>query len=119
MLQDVQVFSDVSFLFCTATMPSFAKREGFRCGIDDIENLLSNPESYFISARRVIYSFVNNLEPISINEITSRIHECGESVLIILNTKKMLYEYFRPVEMAGMRSSTFQRLCFRGTERSY
>lgn len=95
MLQDVQVFFRCSFLFCTATMPSFAKREGFSCGIDNIENLLSNPESYFFSTRRVVYSFVNNLEPISIKGITSRIHECGESVLIILNTKKDALRVFQ------------------------
>lgn len=95
MLQDVQTFFSCSFLFCTATMPSFAKRRGFSCGIDGIESLLANPESYFISARRVVFKFINDLEPISFDQLTGRIRDCKASVLVILNTKKDALRVFQ------------------------
>jgi CRISPR-associated helicase Cas3/CRISPR-associated endonuclease Cas3-HD len=95
MLQDVQAFLRCSFLFCTATMPSFAKRQGFPCGIDCIENLLPNPESYFISARRVAFKFINDLEQISFEQLTSQIHACKASALVILNTKKDALRIFQ------------------------
>jgi len=95
MLQDVQTFLSCSFLFCTATMPSFAKRQGFLCGIDGIENLLSNPESYFMATRRVVYKFINDLQPISLDSLTGQIHDCRASALVILNTKKDALRVFQ------------------------
>lgn len=93
MLKNVQKVMGTSFLFCTATQPAFEKSEGFN-GIDGIQPLVENPKEVFDATRRVKYHAVNNYQPVSIEELSIRVFEQGDSTLCIFNTKKQALSFF-------------------------
>lgn len=84
---------NTSFLFCTATLPAFEKRESFN-GIESITPLVENPEELFHKTRRVEYIPVNEYEPVEFNEIIDLAVKQGHSVLSVFNTKKAALEFY-------------------------
>jgi CRISPR-associated endonuclease/helicase Cas3 len=94
MLKNIALLARTSFLFCTATQPAFAKREGFD-GLDQIQPLIQKPEGYFKATRRVNFTLLRRLQPISLDDLLQELSLQTESFLAILNTKtaaRGLYE---------------------------
>lgn len=87
MLDNLQQLCRCSILFCTATQPDFATREGFR-GISHIESLVENPEMVFEQTRRVTYHPVNDYNEVSISELSDIVIHNKQSALVVFNTKK-------------------------------
>ena len=96
MLENVQRLMNSSFLFCTATMPAFEKREGFE-GIDKIQPLVENPEQIYNKTRRVDYLFLKGLQPVNMDILAGEIQDQDCSVLCIFNTKKAARELYEQV----------------------
>jgi len=84
---------NTSFLFCTATLPAFEKREFFN-GIESIIPLVENPEILFHKTRRVEYIPVNEYEPVDFNELIDLAVNQEHSVLSVFNTKKAALEFY-------------------------
>lgn len=97
MLMNVKNLMHSSFLFCTATMPAFEKREGFE-GIENIYPLIENPEHIYNATRRVDYSYFKELQPVNLNDLSDAIQERNCSVLCIFNTKKAARELFDQIQ---------------------
>jgi CRISPR-associated endonuclease/helicase Cas3 len=95
-LENVQKLMNSSFLFCTATMPAFEKREGFD-GIEKIHPLVENPECIYNKTRRVDYLFLQNLQPVNLTILAKEIQNNNCSVLCIFNTKKAAKELYEQV----------------------
>ncbi len=93
MLDNMQSVMNTSFLFCTATLPAFEKRERFE-GIDSITPLVKNASELFDKSRRVSYHHVNNFEPVDLNELVSVAESRDCAVLAVFNTKKSAREFF-------------------------
>ncbi len=92
----LKYFSDLahtSFLFCTATQPAFAKREGFD-GLEKINPLIKKPAKYFTATRRVDYSFINRLKPVPLDEVKEILSKEKDSYLAIVNTKTIAKQLF-------------------------
>jgi len=106
MLENVQRLMNVSFLFCTATMPAFEKREGFG-GIDQIQPLIENPEHIYNKTRRVDYIFFRDLQPANLNILAEEIQDRDCSVLCIFNTKKAARELY---ELVAEKRSTWDHI---------
>jgi CRISPR-associated endonuclease/helicase Cas3 len=96
MLKNLNALTNSSFLFCTATQPGFAKREGFD-GIENIRPLIKQPRQYFNVTRRVDYTLLNNLDEISLDELIESIAEESESYLIVVNTKAVARDLFQRI----------------------
>jgi CRISPR-associated endonuclease/helicase Cas3 len=87
MLQNIQTVMNTSFVFCSATMPAFEKRDSF-AGIEHIVPLIGNPERLFAQTVRVQYRQLNGLQPISLDTLKGSILKSEGSSLVIVNTKK-------------------------------
>lgn len=96
MLRNIHSVMNTSFLFCTATLPAFEKRDRFN-GIDSIISLVENPGELFDKTRRVTYHAVKNYEPIDLNELVSVVESQNCSILAVFNTKKAASEFFTGV----------------------
>ena len=105
MLKNIQKLMNTSFLFCTATLPAFEKRDKFN-GIDAIYPLIDNPSEVFLKTKRVDYNLLRNLDPIDINTLMSAVSESGTSVLVIFNTKKAVMNFY---ELAMNNSKFWKR----------
>lgn len=97
MLDNLQQLCRCSILFCTATQPDFATREGFR-GISHIESLVENPEMVFEQTRRVIYHPVNEYNEVSISELADTVIQNKQSALVVFNTKKKARTFFEEIK---------------------
>ena len=97
MLDNLQQLCRCSILFCTATQPDFATREGFR-GISHIESLVENPEMVFEQTRRVTYHPVNDYNEVSISELTDTVIRNKQSALVVFNTKKKARIFFEEIK---------------------
>lgn len=86
-LKNINKILKTSFLFCTATMPAFNKRDGFN-GIEGMINLISKPKRLFENTIRVKYHSFKGFKPASQAEILGKIKVNGQSTLVIFNTKK-------------------------------
>ncbi len=93
MLKNISAVARISFLFCTATLPAFAKREDFD-GIDTITPLIKNPKSYFDATQRVNYKLLKRLKPIALEEVTEKLMKVRQSYLVIVNTKSVAKELY-------------------------
>lgn len=100
MLKDVQTVMKTSFLFCTATQPAFEKRQGFD-GISTIYPLIDNPAALYEKTKRVEYSLLNDLRPIDYSGLFEAVIQAGDSVLVILNTKKTTLEFYNYTSKLG------------------
>ena len=96
MLKNIAQLARTSFLFCTATLPAFAKREGFD-GIESIQPLIGKPEKYFKETRRVNYKLLGKLDPISMDDLAQTLSVEKKSFLAILNTKKAAQDLYARV----------------------
>lgn len=97
MLDNLQQLCRCSILFCTATQPDFATREGFR-GISHIESLVENPEMVFEQTRRVTYHPVNDYNEVSISELADTVIQNKQSALIVFNTKNKARIFFEEIK---------------------
>ncbi len=97
MLKDVQKIMGTSFLFCTATLPAFEKRERF-AGIENIIPLVENPSIIFSKTRRVNYKPLNNYEPTELADLYEQVYWQDKSALCVFNTKQMAREFCRFIE---------------------
>jgi len=93
MLKNMLTVMNTSFLFCTATLPAFEKREFFD-GIESITPLVDNPSELFKKTRRVKYISINDYEPVDFVEIVDLAVKQDSSVLSVFNTKKAALEFF-------------------------
>ncbi|MGO9480904.1 MAG: CRISPR-associated helicase Cas3' [Candidatus Kryptoniota bacterium] len=93
MLKNINTLANTSFLFCTATLPAFEKREGFD-GIERIRPLIRNSKIYFDSTRRVDYKLLNKLEPSAMDIVEEKLSREKKSFLVIANTKSVAMELF-------------------------
>jgi len=97
MLKDVQKIMETSFLFCTATLPAFEKRERF-AGIDNIVPLVENPSVIFSKTKRVVYRPVNDYNPTELSDLYEQVYKQNKSTLCVFNTKQMAREFCRYIE---------------------
>lgn len=97
MLKDVQKIMGTSFLFCTATLPAFEKRERF-AGIDNIVPLVQNPSIIFSKTRRVNYKPLNSYKPTDLADLYEQVYWQDKSALCIFNTKQMAREFCKFIE---------------------
>jgi len=93
MLKNMHCIMKTSFLFCTATLPAFEKRELFD-GIESITPLVDNPDELFQMTRRVEYIPLNRFDPVGFSEIINLASKQSCSVLCVFNTKKSALEYY-------------------------
>ena len=93
MLQNIQDVLNTSFVFCTATMPAFEKREGFS-GVARITPLVDDPECLFEKTIRVRFEQLGALMPISLDELQASLQASTVSTLAILNTKHPVNELY-------------------------
>lgn len=97
MLKNMQKIMNTTFLFCTATLPAFSKRNNFD-GIDNIKPLVDNVESLFNKTRRVNYECVNELNDMPLYDLRNHVIDKNESTLIVFNTKKIVKEFYNSVK---------------------
>jgi len=93
MLKNIKKIMNTSFLFCTATLPAFYRRDNFN-GIENIVPLADNIEMLFNVTKRVKYELINNLSDTGINEILEHVSCNDQSLLVVFNTKKVVKEFF-------------------------
>ncbi len=105
MLKQLHTVLNVSFLFCTATLPAFEARNNF-AGIDHIHPLIKDPKLLFDKTKRVNYSIVNQFRPIPIGTLIEYVHAQDKSVLIVVNTKNDAKRIFKELK----NSSRFERI---------
>lgn len=88
MLRDVHAVMNTSFVFCTATMPDFKKRDDFD-GIENMVDLVENAGSLFLQTQRVKFNLLEDLATLSFETLLKAINDSGTSTLVIVNTKKL------------------------------
>ncbi|MBM4168427.1 MAG: CRISPR-associated helicase Cas3' [Ignavibacteria bacterium] len=96
MLKNIAALAKTSFLFCTATLPAFAKREGFD-GIETIRPLIKNPKTYFDATRRVQYKMLNKLRPATMDTVEEQLSKEKQSCLAIVNTKSVAKDLYKRI----------------------
>ncbi len=97
LLKNIADLARTSFLFCTATQPAFAKREGFD-GIENLRPLITQPGEYFAATQRVEYELLNELEEVQLDVIIEKLSLEQESFLTIVNTKSVARELFKRIK---------------------
>ncbi len=97
MLNNIKEVMNTSFLFCTATLPAFEKRDNFK-GIKSITPLVDNPAELFKKTRRVTFHPVNHYEPVDYGVILDIAETSDSAVLVVFNTKKSAKEFFSQTE---------------------
>lgn len=113
MLKNVSKVAGTSFLFCTATQPAFLKRERFD-GVEHIEPLVESPAIIFKKTRRVTYSLIDNLDPITEERLLQNVVSRDHSALVIFNTKKetlSFYNQLRSCEHFGQLYHLSTSMC--------
>ena len=106
MLQDVQRAMNTSFVFCSATMPAFEKRETF-AGIEQMVELVADADSLFAQTERVAFSMLNDLSPISRDTLNASIAASDASTLVVVNTKKLAKDLFVQAQTTGRWDQVF------------
>jgi CRISPR-associated endonuclease/helicase Cas3 len=96
LLKNIVALLRTSFLFCTATMPAFAKGDNFD-GIESITPLIKNPKKYFEATKRVEYTLLKKLKPVELAEVSERLVSEKDSYLAIVNTKAIARELYGSV----------------------
>lgn len=101
MLENIQSIFHSSFLFCTATMPAFEKRDTFE-GIEHIVPLIDNPSFIFEKTKRVEYHLYNNLKAVSLDNLVESITKENYSTLVVVNTKSTALTLYKEVEQLNI-----------------
>ncbi len=94
MLKNVASIARTTFLFCTATMPAFGKRDTFD-GIDSDTPLIRNPKKYFDATKRVDYKLLKKLQPVTLDVVSQKLLKETKSYLVVVNTKQVAKEIYR------------------------
>ena len=76
----------VTVVFCTATQPAFEHGRDFLEDIENIREIIPNPETYFHELKRVNYHMID--EALTIEDLASRVTSQGNQCLCIFNGKK-------------------------------
>jgi CRISPR-associated endonuclease/helicase Cas3 len=97
MLKNIASIARTSFLFCTATMPAFEKRDKFD-GIDETTSLIKNPKKYFDATQRVNFKLIKKLNPITVDEVSKNLLKETKSYMVIINTKAVAKEIYGKVK---------------------
>ncbi len=100
-LKNFQKTLETSFLFCTATLPAFTKREKFD-GIDCITSLVEDPEYLFRKTKRVKYNLFNDLKAVDFNYLSNYVNEHETPALVIFNTKKDALQFYIEINNSNM-----------------
>lgn len=93
MLSDVQAVMNTSFVFCTATMPDFKKRDDFD-GIENMIDLVENAGSLFNQTQRVKFKLLEDLATLSFEALLKAVNDSVASTLLVVNTKKLAREIY-------------------------
>ena len=93
MLRDIQALLNVSFVFCSATLPAFAAREEFP-GVERIVELVDNAGTLFSQTVRVRFEQLNELAPLPLESLQKHFEASEASTLVVLNTKKPAAELY-------------------------
>ncbi len=97
MLKNISAVARTSFLFCTATMPAFNKREKFD-GIENNIQLIEEPMKYFVATKRVNYKLIKKLKPVELEDVVERILKEKTSYLVVVNTKSIAKEFYEKLK---------------------
>ena len=97
MLQDIHLFMNTSFVFCTATMPAFENRSAFQ-GITNITELAEDPAALFNKTQRVRYSLLDALQPLDQDRLQEKLKAQAASTLVIANTKRIVLELYNAAQ---------------------
>ena len=100
MLDNLQQLCRCSILFCTATLPDFHTRDGFR-GIQHVESLVKNPQRVFEETRRIVYHPLHNYEEMTISELSDHVVKGKQSTLVVFNTKRKARLFFDEMRGCG------------------
>jgi CRISPR-associated endonuclease/helicase Cas3 len=106
MLQNIQAALNTSFVFCTATMPAFEKREGFP-GVEKIAALVDNPEDLFKQTIRVRFEHLDDLKPISYESLRYTLETNCVSTLAVLNTKRPVSTLYQDLRKSKQWDKVF------------
>lgn len=93
MLKNVAAVARTTFLFCTATMPAFGKRDTFD-GIESMTSLIRNPKKYFNATLRVEYKLLKKLQPLTLDVVSQKLLKETKSYLVVVNTKIVAKELY-------------------------
>ncbi|MEW6536426.1 MAG: CRISPR-associated helicase Cas3' [Candidatus Auribacterota bacterium] len=96
MLKNLNKVFNTSFLFCTATQPAFASRDGFN-GIDEITPLVTDPERYYAKTKRVEYALLHDLMGVGLDELVLEADRVNQSALLVFNTKKDTLDFYNMI----------------------
>ena len=115
-LEELVTNYNCSVVFCTATQPLFdSKRldagapDNHRIGVTNIRPIITDPQKYFLSLKRVQIRPIDSEEPLSASDMVDRIIEKAherKSVLCIFNTKsnaKTVFKELKKDEMMAAR----------------
>lgn len=115
-LEELVTNYNCSVVFCTATQPLLdSKRldagapDNHRIGVTNIRPIITDPQKYFLSLKRVQVRPIDSEEPLSASHMVDRIIEKArerKSVLCIFNTKsnaKTVFKELKKDEMMAAR----------------
>jgi CRISPR-associated endonuclease/helicase Cas3 len=106
MLKDWLKHFNTTFLFSTATMPTFQKRNKFN-GIENITSLVEKPEELFLSSKRVKYHILNDFDEIKLSELAEITDKSAGSVLAVFNTRKLARSFYKHIEKESWETAYF------------
>ena len=101
MLENVQELFGCSFLFCTATMPVFEKRDNFE-GLENIMPLIQDPQALYDQVQRVTYHLFKNLEEIDLSQLKEHLISLGQSALVIFNLRETTKNCYIQMRKEGL-----------------
>jgi CRISPR-associated endonuclease/helicase Cas3 len=93
-LREIASTYRTTVLLCTATQPALSSTETFRDGLDNVREIVPNPEQLYRAFKRVRTTVLRALPD---DELAARISDCYQA-LCIVNTRKharLLYERIR------------------------
>ncbi len=106
MLKNVASIAQTTFLFCTATMPAFGKRDTFN-GIDSMTPLIRNPKEYFDATQRVEYKLLKKLQPVPLDVVSQKLLKETKSYLVVVNTKLIAKELYGKLKEGNTHEQYF------------
>ncbi len=111
MLENVQDLFGCSFLFCTATMPVFQKRDKFD-GLEKITPLIQDPQVLYNQVQRVTYHTLADLKEIDLFNVRERLLSVGQSALVIFNLKETTKNFYIQMRKEGVWEKVYHLSAF-------
>jgi len=93
-LKSLNKVLNTSILFTSATMPAFSW-ENQKLKFDGVTSLVEDKQTLYRNSVRVKYHVLNNLKPLTINELSTRIFKEKGSTLLVLNTRRTAFGAYR------------------------